>query len=254
MFNGRRVRSAQFQRRSCLPVSAACLVANGVRETLCSLLGARIGVRLLAPVIPEPAAWSLILADALIYRIRGHYCDAGIVLKEADARTLVATIFGETPRIAQPLSPIEEEVLSRAIRSIAATLAPVCGPMEAPSAGRSSERGGFMTYFEMLLQGPLEARIGMALSRDPVPPAHDCLRIDDLSDVEIELNAEFAHGEIEACELLLLGPGMEVRTNTKVGTGGVLKLAGRIVARGECGALGEHGAFVVGAHPKGGRL
>ena len=40
MTNGRRVRRARFVDRSLLPVAAACVVANGVRETLAALLHA----------------------------------------------------------------------------------------------------------------------------------------------------------------------------------------------------------------------
>lgn len=240
---GRRVRRVRFVRRSSLAVSAACVVANGVRETLSSLFGTRVNVRLLQPVIPDPAAWALILADVILYRVRGPLCDAAVILRNSDALGIVGAVFGERAQGLRPLSPIEDEVLTRALRSLATTLSPVCGSAEQFIVDRSVARGGFTTYFELLLSGPLEAKIGVALARDPIPASQIGLRLDDLLDVELELRAEFASGEIEAAQLLVLQPEMTLRMKTKVGAPAMLKLQGRIVARGECGALGEHSAF-----------
>ena len=249
---GRLVRASRFKRRSLLPVSAACIVANGVRETLSSFFGQRTGVRLMEPVVPDPHAWSLIAADAAFYRVRGPLSDAALVLRDADALALVSTVFGERAQPPRALSAIEEEVLSRALHSLAATLAPVCGPIDRLEIERMSGRAEFLTYFELLVDGPLEVRLGIALSRDPAPGPHACLRLDDLAEVELELSVEFASGTIEAGELLLLRPETQLRMETKVGAPAALKLAGRTVARGECGALGERNAFVVSSGPKGG--
>ncbi|MFN2528459.1 MAG: FliM/FliN family flagellar motor switch protein [Candidatus Baltobacteraceae bacterium] len=253
-YEGRRIRGARFTRRSSLPVSAACVVASGVRETLCAQLGTRVNVRLLEPVIPDPAAWQLITADATIFRLRGPLSDGALILRRTDALGLVGAVFGERPGKSRPLSPIEDEVLARVLRSLATALSPVCGATEKLSIERTNQGAGFVTYFELLLDGPVEAKIGVALTRDPQPAAHPCLAIEDLQDVELELTAEFATGELEAAELLLLQPDTTLRMKTKVGASAVLKLAGRIVARGECGALGEHTAFAVADGPKGGFL
>ncbi|MBC5816668.1 MAG: FliM/FliN family flagellar motor switch protein [Candidatus Eremiobacteraeota bacterium] len=253
-YEGRRIRGARFTRRSSLPVSAACVVASGVRETLCAQLGARVNVRLLEPVVPDPAAWELITADAMMFRVRAPLSDAALILRRDDALGLVGAVFGERPEKSRPLSPIEDEVLARVLRSLAATLSPVCGAPEKLSIDRTTERTGFVTYFELLLDGAIEVRIGVALTRDPQPAGHMCLRIEDLLDVELELTAEFATGDMEAAELLLLQPNTTLRMKTKVGAPAVLKLAGRIVARGECGALGGQSAFAVADGPKGGSL
>ncbi len=248
---GRRLRCAQFERRSSLSVSAACLVANGMREALGVVLGRPAGVRLLEPVIPAAPVWELILCDARIYRVTGPLGEAAIILQSGDAQRLVAAIFEEaaSPRA---LSTIEERVLARAVRPMAATLAPVCGSAEHLDIEQTAERNAYLTYFELLVDGPVCARIGIALARDPAPATQNCLRIDDLLEVELELYVEFARAEMDPGELLSLGAGTLLRTNTKVGAPAVLKLDERIVARGECGALGGQGAFVLGAYPKGG--
>ncbi|GAC1653641.1 MAG: hypothetical protein NVS9B12_03760 [Vulcanimicrobiaceae bacterium] len=250
---GRAVRAAQFRLRSLLPVPAACVVANGVREALGAALGRPLSVRLLEPLIPDARGWKAILRDARIFGVRGALCDAALILRPPDARALIASVFAEFPDAARDLSPIEKEVVARALAAIAGSLTPVCGPLEHLKPSGANEGNGFLTYFELLIEGTLEARIGVALSRDPAPVAHNCLRIDDLLEVEVELCAEVAAGEIEAAELLQLASGTELRLNTKVGSPGVLKVENRIVARGECGVLGEHGAFVVGAYSGGGK-
>jgi flagellar motor switch/type III secretory pathway protein FliN len=242
-YEGRRIRRARFVRRSLLPVPAACVVANGIRENLSALFKARVSVRLLEPVIPDPRAWALIFADAMVYRVRGSLGDAALILRNSDALGFVGRVFGERPHEARPLSPIEDEVLSRALRGLATTLSPVCGSTEHFFVERSVERSGFVTYFELLLSGPVEVKIGVALARDPNPASQAGLRLEDLLEVELELSAEFASGEIEADQLLLLQPKSTLRMKTKVGAPAVLKLEGRIVARGDCGALGEHSAF-----------
>src|ERR1700734_1263613 len=128
--SGRRLKRARFEARSALPISAACVVANGVRETLSSLLGVPVAMRLFAPSIPSPHAWQAILDNARLYRVRGNVADAAIVLRAADANGLSAALFGESGNGAaqRSLSPIECDVLDRMVASIAANLGAVCGP------------------------------------------------------------------------------------------------------------------------------
>ena len=113
VYRGKRVRRTHFEERSSLPTSAACVVANGVRETLTSLIGAPIAMRLFEPAIPSPRAWGAIVCDAALYRVRGNVADAAVVLRASQACALAAAIFGE-PSPEQPprreLSPLENEV------------------------------------------------------------------------------------------------------------------------------------------------
>jgi flagellar motor switch/type III secretory pathway protein FliN len=245
MTNGR-VRAVRFAPRSSLPVSAACVVANGVRETLSALLAAPVFLRLLAPVVPDARGWSAIRAGALIFRVRGPVCDAAFVLRPDDALALASSAFGEEPGGSRNLSAVEQEVLVRALRGIAGSLAPVCGRELSPLE-RILDIDGYMTYFELLVERPAAARIGVALSRDPVSRASGSLRLDDLGSVEIEVRAEFASGTLSAAAFLDLRPGTIVPMKTRVGEPGLLKIGGAVLARGECGALGERSAMIVTA-------
>ncbi len=231
---GRRIRRARFERRSTLPVSAACLVANGVRETLGALLATPVSLRLLEPAIPDPAAWRAICDGAQLYTARGSNCDAAFVLRPRDAVALAGTAFGEEPNDSRQLSAVEQEVLVRMLQGLATCLAPVCGrdlqPLE-----RILDINGFTTYFELLLERPASARIGVALSRDPVSRGAGNLRIEDLLQVEIEVSVQFASGALPAAAFLDLRPGTDVPMKTRVGEPGLLKLGGAVLARGECG-------------------
>ena len=122
------VRKPVFRPRSALPSSAACIVANGVRETLTSIFSSPVEMRVFEPSIPAPPAWPAIVKDAVLYRVRGSIADAAIVLRSADALSLVAALFGEgSVHRGRELSPIERDVLDRTVNAIAAHLVSVCG-------------------------------------------------------------------------------------------------------------------------------
>lgn len=241
---GKRVRRAIFERRSSMPVSAACVLANGVRETLGALLGTPVSLRLLEPVIPDPQAWNAICAGAQLFGVRGPVCDAAFVLRPQDAVALATSAFGEEADAPRRLSAVEQEVLHRALRGIAGSLAPVCGRELSPLE-RILDIHGYVTYFELLVERPVCARIGVALSRDPGASGAATLRIEDLLDVEIELSVEFARGTLPAAAFLDLRSGTNVPMKTRIGEPGRLLLAGAALARGECGALGERSAMII---------
>lgn len=241
---GRRVRRAKFDRRSSLPVSAACVVANGVRETLAAALSVPVALRLLEPVMPSPDAWRAITADALLFGVRGPIADAVFVLRPRDALALAACAFGETAGEVRALSTLEHEVLSRGLRAVYASLAPVCGRELSPLERVPGIRG-YTTYFELLVEQPAAFRLGVALSRDPLPRPARTLRIQDLLDVEIELTVEFGSGIIDGGAFLALEPGAHVPMKTRVGEPGLLKARDIVLARGECGALGDWNAMLV---------
>lgn len=240
------IRPIRFARRSALPVSAACVVANGVRETLGALLATPVSLRLLEPVIPDPEAWSAICAGAQLWGVRGSACDAAFVLRPADAAALASAAFGEEACGARQLSAVEQEVVLRALRGIAGSLAAVCGPDVTPLE-RILDIRGYVTYFELIVERPAALRIGVALSRDPAARGGNTLGIADLGHVEIDVAAQFASGTISAAAFLGLRPGTIVPMNTRIGEPGVLKIGGAVIARGECGALGERHAMVITA-------
>jgi hypothetical protein len=236
--SGSRVRSARFEERSLLPAGAACVVAGGVRETLSSLLGSAVATRVLEPAIPSPQAWLAIARDALLYRARGCIADAAIVLRPTDAAAIAAAAFGEGPTPDQPareLSPLERDVIDRAVAAIAATLQPVAGTRERDSLERMATLSGFATYFEILLEPPLEARIGIALSRDPAGEPHGRLTLDDIAALTVVPRVSITLATIPAAAFVNLAPGTILPLARADALAGTLTLSGRPLARGTCG-------------------
>ena len=159
----RRVRTIKFERRSSLPVSAACVVASAVRETLGALLATPVSLRLLEPRIPDPHAWNVISSGAQLFGVRGALCDAAFVLRPKDAVALATAAFGENAPDVRRLSAVEQEVLIRALRGIAGSLAPVCGRDLSPLE-RILDIRGYVTYFELIVERPMAMRMGVFMS------------------------------------------------------------------------------------------
>jgi hypothetical protein len=245
-----RVRGARFEERSSLPVSAACVVASGVRETLASMLSVPIVVRLLEPVIPSPEGWSAIARGATLYRFRGSVADAAIVLRPGDAHALAIAAFGERPAGSAPerdLSPLERDILDRTVAAIAGTLNPVCGAREREVLERVPTICGFETYFEIVLEQSVEARIGIALSRDPTPEPHGRLEIEDLGDIPLVPAVCVDLTRIEAGALAKLAIGAVVPIPPSTEFRGRLQVAGQTLARGTCGIRNGRYALAIEA-------
>ena len=241
------IREARFCDRSSLPVSAACLVAAGIREALASVLNAPVVAHLLEPVIPSSNAWSEIVRGAVIYRLRGRVADAAMILRPPDATTLAAAVFGEArvhDASSRPLSPIERDVLDRIIGVFAGALTAVCGAHERDGLERVSTIGGFVTYFEIAVEHAVEARIGIALSRDPAPEPRDKLDVDDLYGVRIEPSVfvDLAATKPAALAGLSVGSFLPLRANVFRGR---LTYGGQTLARGTCGVYDGRYSFAV---------
>lgn len=247
---GKRVRVAKFQARSRLPVSAGCVVANGVRETLSSLLGAPVGMRLFEPCMPSPRAWSTLLQDARLYRVRGSVADAAVVLRIADAGALAAMLFGET-QTAQAqergLSPIECDVVDRMVTAFAANLGTVCGTRESHSVERVPAVTGFVTYFELLVTDPVAARIGIALSRDPSPECGATLDVALLSGIRVMVGASLDLGSTNVAAVARLALGDLIAFSQPGLPRCALLVGGRGVLRGTCGVRNGRYAVAVDA-------
>lgn len=242
------VRRAAFEERSWLPLSAACLVAANVRETLGALLGIPLQTRLFEPAIPRDDGWREIGRDATLYRVRGSVSDAAIVLRLRDATAMAAAAFGESAAAAEPprpLSPLECDILDRAVASIAGALVPVCGPYERDSIERIPSLSGFRSYFEVAIDPPVEARIGVAVSHDVPPEPAGSLTVDALSGVEVRVDAIVDVAKVTAHAVVSL------RTGDMFGLHGWnaarLMVAGRTVGTGPAGVRNDHYALSLGA-------
>lgn len=247
--SGRRLKRARFEARSALPISAACVVANGVRETLSSLLGVPVAMRLFAPSIPSAQAWQAILEDARLYRVRGNVADAAIVLRAADANGLAGALFGESGSGAaqRSLSPIECDVLDRMVGSIAANLGAVCGPRNGHAVERVPGISGFVTYFEFAVDEPVGARIGVALSRDPSNEARGSLEIGHLARITVRTLATIELGNAQAAAVARLAVGAMLPIDAAALHRCRLATHGQRLAHGSAGVLNGHYAFRVDA-------
>ncbi len=206
-------------------------------------------MRLLEPSIPAPPAWRAILRDARLYRIRGSVADAAVVLRPADAVALAAALFGESHAGAgeRPLSPFECDVLDRMVHAIAANLTAVCGPRDGRPLERVAELDGFITYFELFVEEPAAARIGIALSRDPSAEARGSLDVEHLAGVRLTTRASLDLGNIEAAAVARLVVGGLVPVDPAELHRCSLSAHGRRLAHGRCGVRNGRFAFYVDA-------
>lgn len=242
---GHRVRETIFVRRSMLPVTAACLVANAAREMLAELLGKPVTLRLFEPVLPDSAAWNCIAAGAEIFAVRGKLADAAFVLRHDDALAVAGAAFGESAAASRALSALEAELLARIVGALCGTLASICGAREDSRVERLTALAGYVTYFELLLEAPVEARIGIAMSREPRTETVPSIGSANLGGIELDLAVEIAHGFIPASAVLDLRCGDLMRLDSRLGDCAIVRAAESIVARGEYGELDGRGVVVL---------
>jgi hypothetical protein len=238
------VRRATFEERSWLPTSAACLVAGGIRETLGALFGVQLQTQLFEPGVPHADGWKEIARDAVLYRRRGNISDAAIVLRLTDAAAVAAAAFGERGTAStepRALSPLERDVLDRTVAAIARTLVPVCGPSERESLECISSIAGYRTYFEIAVAPPVDARIGIALSRDPPPQASGSITVDGLGGVVLDVDAllDVTQVQMRSIAALRCGDLVAVRPPARVR----LAAAGRTLCAGASGIRNGRYAF-----------
>jgi flagellar motor switch/type III secretory pathway protein FliN len=243
------VREPRFSPRSTLPLSAACLVANGVREQLVRLLAVDLETELIEPSVPSPLAREALFAGATVYRVKGRSGDAFVSVRPADARRLVAAAFAEGERSEEtPLSQIERATLERLFGSLPPLCVPLCGAIRGV-VPETADRAALETaaYFEVRLCEPVRAAIGFALSFEPAEAVGATLTLDDLSEIELRCSIEVARGGLAVPILARLEPGAIVPFETLLDEDGWLHAGGAALAFGTCGSRGERAAFMLGA-------
>ncbi len=243
--NGRAVREMRFVRRSGLPLSAACLVANGVREHFARLLGRALETEVIDPVIPDVRSLSVLFEDATVRRVRGKLCETFVLIRPRDARRLVAVAFVEPEGEEATLSSFERLTLDRLLEAVPPLCAPLCGDVrsvvtETPERAAAEST----TYFEIRIGGEVGAALGFALNADPAQHATPSLSLEDLSDLEIECAVECGRGSLELESFALLREGMTLALETRLDGVGMLSAGGISLVRGTCGTRGERAAFV----------
>jgi hypothetical protein len=247
---GSRVRIPRFEERSLLPAAAACVVAGAIRDRLSAIFGLPVVVRLFEPQIPAAQAWKTILRGATLYRVRGAAADAAIVLRPADAAAFASAAFGETNAGSLPqrkLSPLERAALDRMAGVLAGTLAAVCGERDphGPQVEPIDRLERAVTYFELSLEQPIQARIGVALSQDPAPEAIGTIGRDEVGDLPVRAVGVLELGPITAQCLSTLVPGRILPILRSSECRGHLRIGGRLLARGSCGVTGDRYALQI---------
>lgn len=239
--HGRNVRAARFIARSTVPVSALCMVANGVREHLRALLGVGAEVTLGEATPLSDAARAGLVSRMHCFLTRGRATDVFLFVSERDARRLLAVALGEGST-GEDLSPLERSALGRLVHELAALFDPLCverhaapQPVDAQQAVRCT------TYVDLRIGAPLEVTLGIGLTREPADEVGGpAVAAEQLLSVKCDVRAEIARGTILAERLAELAPGAIVRMDTKVGAEAVLKVAELVIARGRGGVvLGE---------------
>lgn len=234
--DGRTLRRASFVSRSTLPLSAACLVGNGVRETLGRLLARDLEVDLIEPAMPLGTQRRTLLEGATISRVRGRICDGFVILRPADARRIVALAFGEHERLDDALSDIERVTVERVVAALVPLCNVLCGTL-GPVTRETSDRAAcdLVTYFEIRTTGSPRIAIGFALTRDPAEEIGTPLVLDDLADIELEGTVELGAGSLGVPGFSRLAPGATVVLDTTLGSLGTLRFGDVAFARGTCG-------------------
>lgn len=238
----KRVRPIRFVQRSLLPLGAACVVANGVREALGSAVAAEAAVRLFPPERPDPRGWHAILRDARIYALRGPSAEAVIILRTEDAAAIAAAAFGENEAASPSLSPLECTALDRVMAILASQFGAICGGV--PRIERVTEPGSLATFFELQIERPVTARVGVGLRCDPAPVPDRVLEAEDLADIPIAVRVRMDVGRMPAAALAALEPGDVMPIGSRLGRG-LLTAAGRTLALGEVGVSGNRYALEI---------
>lgn len=243
--DGRAIRRPVFVPRSTLPLSAACLVANGVRETLSRLLALEIDVDLIEPSIPGRTERRVLLDGATILRVRGRICDGFVIVRPADARRVVALAFDESERSDRDaLSEIERATLERVIAALVPLCNTLCGTL-GPTTRESADRAAcdLVTYFEVRTTGLARLAIGFALARDPPEDVAERITLDDLADVELEGTVSLGVGALGVPAFSRLAVGATIVLDTPLGAPGMLYFGDVAFARGACGVVDGRNAI-----------
>ena len=244
------VRRVRFVPRASIPLGAACLVANGIRETLRELFGQACELSIGEPVTIGEGAWAALAHESYCFLTRGRQTDIVLVIPAADARAIVQRAFGEGEVIGSlALSTLEVHALERIASRCAAAFDPLYAERRSPShLVTAAGLPACVAFFDVRLTAPINAAIGIGIVRDlPDPGPSGAFAPKLLATVPVDVRVEFAAGSIDAGTFLHLAPGDVVPLQTQVGAPASLKIADRYIASGTGGIAGGHYSFEVHA-------
>lgn len=242
------VRRARFVRRPSLPLDAACVVANGIREALRTLLGESCTVTLGEPAAVDPAGWRTLIRDALAFATPGRATDVVFVVPRRDARRLLQAAFGEAPAPHDDgWSALESGAIERIVARCAGACDVLCAERRGPTrAIDPASLAPCVAFFDVRVGAPIVLTLGVGIARDvPEPAPGPTLAPAVLGPVTLDVRVVLGHGALAPPRLLALRIGDTVRLGTKVAGNGELNVAGQRIAIGTGGVVAGHAAFAV---------
>jgi flagellar motor switch/type III secretory pathway protein FliN len=254
------IRPLRFAVRASIPIEAACVVANGVRETLRELFGEACELVLGEPAALGADSWPALAREALLFLSRGRQTDVILVLPRSDARRLVLRAFGEADGAgedgrADACSALELLALERIAARCARAFDPLYAEQRNPCrAVQAHEVPACVAYFDLRVGTPIALTLGIGIVRDlPQAGPAEALPAAVLDEVMVEAHAVFAEGTIDAASFVHLRPGDVVKLDTKIGAAATLRLGDRRLAAGAPGVVRSRTALLIhdvalGAH------
>ena len=237
-------------RRPSLPVDAACVVANGVREGLRTLLGEACAVTIGEPVALDAPAWRALTRDALLFATppaaRRTSCSSW---RRGSARRLVGAAFGEETTVEDgSWSALEAGAVERIVARCANACEALCVERRGPTSSVDAERiPRSVAYFDVRVTAPVTVTIGVGILRElPEAPPLATVTAATLGGVAVDVRVVVGHhGSLPVPRLLELRVGSVVPLGTKVEGEGELNVAGQRIAFGTCGLRNGRTAFEV---------
>jgi flagellar motor switch/type III secretory pathway protein FliN len=246
--DARGVRAARFVPRSSIPLAAACLVANGLRETLRELFGERCELTIGEPAAIDVRAWETLSRDAHCFITYGRQTDIVLVLPRRDARALVMRAFGEGDAPGTTaLSVLELQAVERIAARCAAAFDPLCAERRGTSQPIGADAAPVcVAYFDVRVHTPIALELGVGIVRElPDPGPAGTFAPALLGSIAVDVRAEIGNGTIDAAALLRLVPGQVIELGAAFGSGGRLKIADRSFASGIAGVSRGRYSFEV---------
>ncbi len=241
---GKRIRETRFAPRSGVAISTACVVANGMRETLRSLFGGAVSLELGDVATIDAEAWRALARDAELLVVRGTAADAALVLDPIDARRLLLRAFGEDAPGASPTAPpssLERHAYDRIVAALALALDPLCGERRGPPQRAHPGDSPWTSYFDIRIRAPIDARIGVVVAREKIAsPVIATRSLDALASVAVDVDARVSLESMSLARFSTLAIGEIVRFDTKAGHSASLNVGEHAIAHGTWGIASGH--------------
>jgi hypothetical protein len=243
------VRPLRFVPRSSIPLEAACMVANAIRETLHELFGEPCELVVGEPAALRPGAWTALAHDALLFLTRGRQTDIVLVIPRDDARRLVLRGFGEPddePAAAWACSTLEARAIERIAARCASAFDPLCAERRSPSRPIvAAEAPACTAYFDVRVQAPVTLALGVGIVRElPDPGPSGRLTARALSTVALNARAVAARRPLDARTFVSLVVGGTLVFDASLDAA-TLEIGNVCVARSVAGSSGGRAALRV---------